>query len=47
MFLHGGFKAIGVPHDPKTKLKKNVNKCRNPNLGLVTKARACKGAGQV
>jgi hypothetical protein len=20
--------------------------CRNPNLGLVTKARACKGVGQ-
>jgi hypothetical protein len=22
------------------------NTCRNPNLGLVTKARGCKGAGQ-
>ncbi len=21
-------------------------KCRNPNIGLMTKARACKGAGQ-
>ncbi len=35
----------GKVMDPK-KVETLVNTCRDPNLGLATKARACKGAGR-
>ncbi len=41
---------VEVETQPSTKMQtltKSQLRCRNPNLGLTTKVRACEGVGQV